>query len=196
MNALRHNRRSIRELLIGDAVAIGSRQYRVQQVASGGMGVVLLLEAEAPSQLRGFSIHGMRVALKFGILERGQALLEHAIFLAQSEAIAIDLTDIYFNLGRIHHYLRRNTPHELWCYEMAIQSAAPSGCRFPASSLQKTRAHFFARNAAAVLGRQKHELWYGRRLHELQPDVNWDNPKDITRFLMAVSDSENEEAEN
>jgi hypothetical protein len=64
MNALRHNKRSVRELLVGDTVSIGRKEYRIQRIASGGMGIVLLLESEPLSESTAFSVHGMRVAVK------------------------------------------------------------------------------------------------------------------------------------
>jgi serine/threonine protein kinase len=129
-------------------------------------------------------------AITLGSLERGKTLLESAIFRAQSESIPIDLTVLYFHLGRIHHYLRLDTDDELWCYEIAIQSQAPNNCRYPASLLQKTRAYFFAYSEAAVNGKRKHQAWYTKRLRELAPGVRWSELDDVTRFFKAVSDSE------
>ena len=132
-------------------------------------------------------------AITLNVLERGRALLESAIVRAQSASIPMDLTLVYFHLGRIHHYLRQDTNDELWCYEMAIQSEAPASCRYPASSLHKARAYHFAYSEAAVNGKKKHEQWYKRRARELAPEVHWDNPEDFTRFMVAVRDSEDQQ---
>jgi tetratricopeptide (TPR) repeat protein len=135
------------------------------------------------------------VAIELGSLEYAQRLLQSAISRAQSDSIPIDLAVVYFHLGRIHHYLRRDTSDELWCYEMAIQSQAPNNCRYPASLPQKIRAYFFAYGEAAVKGKRKHEKWYKKRAQELAPDVDWEKSEDITRFLLAVSDSEKQQVE-
>jgi len=132
-------------------------------------------------------------AISMENLEYGRALLESAISRAHADLIPIDLTNVYWNLGRIHHYLRRDTSDELWCYEMAIQSQAPNNCRYPASLLQKTRAYFFAYSEAAVNGKRKHQAWYKKRLRELAPEVHWDNPEDFTRFMVAVRDWEDQQ---
>jgi serine/threonine protein kinase len=132
-------------------------------------------------------------AIALGSLDHGRALLESAISRVQSDAIPIDLTHVYFHLGRIHHYLRRDIGDELWCYEMAIQSEAPTMCRYPATLAHKARAYIFARNEAAVKGKPKHEKWYRKRVQQLAPNVDWQNLEDVTRFLASVRDSEEQE---
>jgi hypothetical protein len=128
-------------------------------------------------------------------LEYGRELLESAISRANADLIPIDLTSVYWHLGRVHHYLRRATGDELWCYEMAIQAQAPNSYRYPANLLQKVRAYFFAYSEAAVKGKRKHEAWYKKRLCELKPDVRWDELDDVTRFLKTVSDFEKRETD-
>jgi serine/threonine protein kinase len=121
-------------------------------------------------------------------LDVGKKLLEAAIAKTWTQSIPVDLTLAYFNFGRIHHYLRRQDSAELWCYERAVESQPPPNCRFPADCLQKARAHFFAFSEAAVLGKRKHQWWHRRRMQELAPYVDWENPEEIVKFLSALSE--------
>jgi serine/threonine protein kinase len=66
----KHNKTSLGELDVGDAVHIGETHYRVRRVAHGGMGIVLLLELEAGQPQTDFSVHGLRVAVKSVLPER------------------------------------------------------------------------------------------------------------------------------
>jgi serine/threonine protein kinase len=121
-------------------------------------------------------------------LDAGKKLLEAAIAKTLQQSIPLDLTLAYWNLGRIHHYLRRQDSDELWCYERAVESEPPPNCRFPADCLQKARAHFFAFSEAGVLGKQKHQRWHQRRMQELAPHVNWESREEIVKFLSAFSE--------
>lgn len=148
-------------------------------------------DAANPHHLRAVATAGITL----GGLRSGETLLRHAISRVESESIPLDLTLAHFNLGRILHQLRRDDGEELWCYEMAVAAEAPANCRFPAGWREKTRAHLFAQNRAAVEGKKKHEQWHRRRLRELAPEVDWDNPEAVTRFLTSVSDEERQESE-
>lgn len=121
-------------------------------------------------------------------LDAGRKLLEAAIAKTLEQSIPVDLTLAYWNLGRIHHYLRRQDSDELWCYERAVESEPPANCRFPTDCLEKARAHFFAFSEAGVLGKRKHQRWHRRRMQELAPHVNWECPEEVIKFLSAFSE--------
>lgn len=141
-------------------------------------------EPDNPSHLTSVA----NAAITLENLEIGKRLLEIAIARTQTDSIPLDLTLVYWNLGRIHHYLRQENNEELWCYEMAVESPSPGNCRFPAHCIHKARAHFFAFSEAAVLGRRKHQRWHRRRMQELAPHVDWENREEIMKFLSALSE--------
>jgi hypothetical protein len=121
------------------------------------------------------------VALKLQALEAGKKTLESVI--DENEHLALDLTLVYIDLGRLHH--GGDPKRELWCYEMATEAKAPPGCKFPATRQQKAKAHQFARFVAVRLQDWNSAELHAKRVKELVPEVDWEDQRQINKFMLA-----------
>jgi len=122
------------------------------------------------------------VAMRFGALEEGKRFLQ-IIVQANEKSPLIDLTLVYFDLGKIYHQLRNNPEKELWCYRMAAEAAPPKNCKRPATKKEKAKAHHFAYMCAGrvvgpggmVVGNEEEIKYHDHKRRELAPELDWDD---------------------
>lgn len=131
-------------------------------------------------------------AMDLNALEAGKRFLQ-IVIQANEKSPLIDLTLVYFDLGRIYHQLRNNPEKELWCYRMATEAAPPKNCKRPATKKDKAMAHHFAYMCAERLGYmsadgvgyEEHVKYHDNKQRELAPELDWDDTEQVTKWMQA-----------
>jgi len=162
------------------------------------------MEPENPRHLSLFA----DVALKLGAPDVGKRTLESVI--TENNRPHLDLTLVYFDLGRIWHDLG-DKDRELSYYEKSVEAEAPAGCKFPATRKQKAIAHYFAHVCLTSMqftwefymkqrgageddiarAREKHSTDAQRadshikKARELAPEINWDDGPQVTKLIQS-----------
>ena len=124
--------------------------------------------------------------------DKGISLLSQAL---NSEHIksTIDLTFVYFALGRIYHFAGRDRHETYSLYFSATQAEAPLGCISPASQDRKALAHLFAFNSSNLLQltgdaeMEEYARYHDEMRRYLAPNLNWDDRTAVTRWQKALS---------
>jgi hypothetical protein len=135
-------------------------------------------EPQNPTHLTPFT----NASIQFQELEFAKHTLE-AVIQAGEKHPFVDLTLIYFDLGKIHHWLRSDPEKELWCYQMAIDAKPPPKCNYVASQRMKAKAHYFAAGPASRLMRFDLREQHFTACRSLVSDVDFADPSATTKFL-------------
>lgn len=121
-------------------------------------------------------------AISLGALEVGKESLK-IVIQANEERPMIDLTSVYFDLGRIYHQLCGTCDKELWAFHMATQCQPPPKCKFPATPVLKAKAHYFAHSCASVLMNNEHATYHDQMARRLVPDLDWDDTMAVVQWI-------------
>lgn len=121
-------------------------------------------------------------AVKLGALEAGKESLK-IVIQANEENPIIDLTTVYFDLGRIYHQLHGTCEKELWAFHTATQCEPPPKCKFPAKPTDKAKAHSFACSCAKVLRNEEYANYHGEMARRLVPELDWDDTMAVIRWI-------------
>lgn len=121
-------------------------------------------------------------AISLGVAVIAETILK-ALILKNNDKPTMDLTVVYFELGRLYHQMRTDPEIELSAYESSIEAACPSNCKYPATEFDKIKAHHFASLCAFRAGKEEHEKWHDYRKRELAPEVNWEDPYAVLEWL-------------
>jgi len=121
-------------------------------------------------------------AIQLKELETGKRLLEAVIEGTRDKPI-FDLTPIYFELGRLYHFLQVDPDKELKCYQMGIAAQAPLKAKYIASQRMKAKMHLFAAGPANRLMNFDLHDQHMDECRKLVPDVNFDDMDAKIKFV-------------
>lgn len=121
-------------------------------------------------------------AISLGAFDAGKETLK-IVIQANEERSMIDLTSVYFDLGRIYHQLYGTCEKELWAFHMATQCQPPPKCRFPATPAFKAKAHYFAHSCASVLRNKDHATYHDQMARKLVPELDWDDTMTVVQWI-------------
>jgi hypothetical protein len=95
----------------------------------------------------------------------------------------LDLTTVYFNLGKLYHKIYGTSEEEFSAFRMGAEAIAPPKCPFPATVSDKARCHLFAMSCAACLEKEDDEKFHYDRLLAIDSNVNWSDTAEAFSWL-------------
>jgi hypothetical protein len=132
-------------------------------------------------------------AMDLNAPESGKRFLQ-IVIQANEKSPLIDLTLVYFDLGRIYNQLHNNPEKEFWCYRMATEAAPPKNCKRPATKKEKAKAHHFAHmrastvgGPAGIVGNEEQIKYHDCKRRELAPELDWDDREQVTQWMFSFS---------
>lgn len=169
---------------IGNLRTVG-REDDARKITSEYLKKVLSFWLKSPSDP--FPIKYLsNCCMMLSVPELGRDVVENLVQKAEVSNM-LDLTWLFWELGKLQHQIRDDGARELTYYERAYQASPPKDCLFPAGTRQKAAICHFAHMCAYRINQEDKAERYEKLRNVLTPDVDWSNPQEAIAFIQTAS---------